>query len=351
MKYIRNLTDAIYPIFRTPLFFLLNPNQAHRAFTSFAQLTTFLGLEKLLLDHPTNHQKSLIPISNAAGLNKNGDIPPSFFYHLGFDRIVIGTITGEPYPGNPEQNIERFPVTESMVNWQKLPGKGASEIRTIMSKYQSPIPITINLMPTPNSKDPLSDLEKTIAHTKDITQVDRYELNISCPNTQIMSDFCETLNYQLKVINRNKHKWQSVMLKLSPDTSTKDSNNILSKNEINTILETAESLGVTGYTTTNTTRYHDPKFIPNSPRKGGASGNAVYERSLEVQKRVYKDLKKSKSKIIACGGTNSYERLFERINNGASEIQIYTPLIFNGPKLLTKLRSTYHFPPTFPISS
>ena len=63
-----------------------------------------------------------------AGLNKNAEIPPSTMKYLGFDRVVIGTVTNDKWKGNPKPRIARYPSTESLVNWMGLPGEGAEKI-------------------------------------------------------------------------------------------------------------------------------------------------------------------------------------------------------------------------------
>lgn len=331
MKLVRDLIDSTYPLTKN-LMFLMNENKAHRFFTKFSQITAKLGLEKFLLDNPENHCLS-IPISNAAGFNKNGEIPLSFLEYLGFNRVVIGTVCAKPFQGNSEPNIKRFKESESIINWMGLPGKGVEFVSEKIKSYNSKIPITINLAPTPNSKDMLGDLATTVWCTKKIPNIDRYELNISCPNTDNIKDYKSHLNDQLRVIEEEKEKSQESYIKISPD---------LEENEIDAILETIYAFKIKGITCTNSTKFHDIKYIKNSPGKGGASGNALYERSLKTQKDFYEKTKKSKLKIIACGGINSKEKLIERINLGASEIQIFTPLIFNGPKLIRELKSTYY---------
>ena len=352
MRPIRFAIDNSYPLIRNRLF-RLNGNDAHRAFTKIAQRTTDLHLEKILLDHPVFHRKSTVQISNAAGFNKNAEISLPFLYYLGLDRVVIGTVTAKQWAGNPEPNIERFAENQSMVNWMGLPGDGAAVVSDRLNqqveKYYGTripaegFPITINLMATPGSATPLEDIQETITQTRDIHHVDRYELNISCPNTEALTDFDRTLDEMIQTVNSNKLPHQDLYLKISPDTLDMDSKDGLSETDVELILRVSEPLGVSGYTTTNTTRYHDPEFIAKSPGKGGASGEALYMRSLAAQMLFQTQLRQldSDSKLIACGGINSRDRLLERTDQrytGPAEAQIFTPLIYKGSKLLTDLK-------------
>ena len=103
---------------------------------------------------------------------------------------------------------------------------------------------------------------------------------------------------------------------------------------------------INGVVTTNTTTRHDTDYIPVSPmidgkQVGGASGNAVYENSLQVQRKYNGRIKEMglNWKIIACGGINSWEKIDERIGRDVVGIQIFTPLIYSGTRLLRELRT------------
>ena len=306
-----------------------------------------MGLENLLFDCPENRLNPGFEISNAAGFNKDGSIPPTFLKALGFDRVVVGTVTADPWKGNPRPRIVRYPGTESMVNWMGLPGLGVKRIAENLEEYGfHQVPITINLMSTPGKtgEELLRDLIDTIIRTKYLNGVDRYELNISCPNTHSTSgkgdprkEYQNQLASMLNMVNNAKGKSQQVYLKVSPD---------LKKEDIKKIVEVAQQYAISGFTTTNTTTYHDDIFIthkPNEEGKGGASGNAVYDKSYKTQ-QAFRDAINEGSyqfSLIACGGIDSAERVrFRTICEKVNGVQIFTPLIFKGPALLRELRRT-----------
>jgi len=219
-----------------------------------------------------------------------------------------------------------------------LPGKGSKVVAEKLQSYGNhDVPLTINLMSTPQKQGNklIEDLEATVLDLRNIKEVDRFELNISCPNTHnkngemdSRSEYQKQLGEMLYAIEELIWPSQELYLKVSPD---------LNLEGVEEIISVIKDHAVKGIVSTNTTTNHNPKYISNSPGKGGASGNAVYESSLEVQK-MFNEIKEDHLKIIACGGINSVERLNERLSNGATEIQIYTPLIFKGPKLLRKLK-------------
>ena len=238
------------------------------------------------------------------------------------------------------------PESESIVNWEGLPGDGAQVVAERLIGYDwHMVPLTINLMSTPGKQGDamLRDIEGTILATRDVPYVDRFELNISCPNLR-NKDGADTreenhrmLGDMLYVVESNVLPNQEVYVKVSPDSGEQ------------AIFDTARTLAnhnVSGIVTANTSRKHNRKYIPDSPvvegeEVGGASGNAVYDDSLITQ-GFYNAMRRQLDadwNIIACGGINSLERVAERLHHGATGIQIYTPLVFSGPKLLRELRS------------
>ncbi len=342
MDILRKGFDCFYDVVKPIIFKATakDPERAHELFISLCRGLHKTRLEKLVLDNKTNHNNLSYKISNAAGFNKNAEISPTVLKYLGFDRVVIGTVTNDSWGGNPRPRTKRYVKTGSLVNWMGLPGIGAERIAERLFEYgDHKIPLTINLMSTPGKKgdELLRDLKGTILTLKDLPYVDRFELNISCPNTfssigvlDARQKYVDQLFDMLEVVLEDVNLGQDLYLKISPDADER---------EVDEILEICNHYRVCGFTLTNTTTNHRPEYIYDSPGKGGASGNAVYDDSLRVQKlfaeRISEDVR-----LIACGGINSVDRLKERGSFGnVKEIQVYTPLIFSGTSLLRKLRS------------
>ena len=351
MNILRDYIDSWYDGNRDKIFALTDkdPEVAHEKFIRLARIIWGLGLEKLLLDCSENKNNPGFEISNAGGFNKNGKIPPTFLRSLGFDRIVVGTVTGDSWEGDPKPRIKRYSNTNSMVNWMGLPGVGAEEVARNLESYGNhKVPITINLMSTPGKEGQklIDDLEKTILKMRDLPFVDRYELNISCPNTHGASggmdarrEYMGQLNDMLSVICSVSYSYQKIWQKVSPDQDI---------DGVRDTIKISRTHKVEGFVIGNTTTIHDSKFItspPNREGKGGASGDAVYETSKNVQDIFYREITEQglNYKIIACGGINSDKRALERTMNGNKKIkgiQIFTPLIFKGSKLLRELRTS-----------
>lgn len=321
-----------------------DPETAHELFISFLRVLYDSGLDKAILNNSTNRLKSSIELSNAGGFNRNAEIPPSTMKYLGFERVVIGTVTYDSWEGNQRPRIIRYSSSQSLVNWMWLPGEGAKVVAERLAGYKiSDIPLTINIMSTPEKEGDalLKDLENTILTLRDNPSVDRFELNISCPNTRsssrtidVRSEYQNQLENMLEVVENTILQHQSLYLKVSPDLNYKG---------VQEIFSVIKEHNVKGITATNTTTKHNPNYITDSPGKGGASGDAVYDDSLRVQKLFMKTMISDDTplEIIACGGINSIEKVEERITNGAKEIQIYTPIIFSGPKILREFRKYF----------
>ena len=342
MNILRDGFDGFYSLIKPTVFKLTekNPNVAHRLFANSLKVLEKSGLAGLVLDNTENYLNSSYAISNAAGFNKNAEISLKMIKLLGFQRAVIGTVTYDAYEGNPEPNEKRFPETGSHVNWKGLPGVGAEEVVRRLEKYlECSIPLTINLMSTPGKEgvEALIDLENTILALRNSPYIDRFELNIHCPNTRgkdgTVRERMKNLSHldaMLDTVRINMFPTPSLYVKVSPDLSEKD---------VDDIVRIAEEYNIEGYVTTNTTIKHDSKYITEKMEQGGASGNAVYDPSKKIQEyfaeRVGEDVK-----LIACGGINSVDRMYERLTIGnCSEIQLFTPLIFKGTGLLRKLRA------------
>jgi dihydroorotate dehydrogenase len=344
MDSLRNLFDDFYDLIKPIVFKTTekNPKIAHSLFVNFCWVLHNTGLERLVLDCEENKKQLPFTISTAGGFDRNGEIPPSALKYLGFDRMVIGTVTNDSWKGNPEPNIIRYPETETLINWVGWSGVGAERVVKNIQKYENcRISTTINFGPTPNKSgnELTQDLKETILKTRDLSYVDRFELDISCPN---LHSSCGTLDARrehqtqlprmLEITCGNVHPAQEAYVKISPD---------INEEEVDETLKVCEEYPIAGFTISNTTTKHNLNYIPLPPGKGGASGNAVYDDSLRVQK-LFSERVPNHIKIAACGGINSVERVRERVSVGnVTEIQILTPLVFSGPKLLRKIRREY----------
>jgi len=335
MDNLRDKVNWSYDFIRDRIFIETekNPEISHEGFIWLARIIHKCKLERLLFDCSENDHSPGVEISIAAGFNKDGRIPPTLLNYLGFDKVVVGTVTADPCEGNSKRpRIWRFPKTNSMVNYLGLPGEGAEKIAENLSRYgEHGVPLTISLMSTPGkTRDAaLNDIRKTVGIMRDVYNVSGFQFNGSCPNTPEAEN---TFEAYLQCIRGEAYPYQTTEIKISPDTGEEEAEKIVT-------IGTKE--GIRGIVTANTTEKHDPTYIPNSPGKGGASGQAVYDSSFAVQRMIESKLDEIDSdiEITAVGGIDSEYKARERTSSPrVKRIEVYTGLIFKGPKLLEELR-------------
>lgn len=342
MDVLRKGFDGFYGLIKPAVFKLTekNPELAHRLFVNSLRGLRMFGLSGLVLDNSLNCVKPGCVISNGAGFVKDAEIDPRDMGYLGFDRVVVGSVSADSCEGNNfRPRVWRFPKTGSLVNCIGGAGVGAYEVARRLRGYgEHRVPLTVNLMVTPRKEDneALFDLGTTVLALRGVPYVERFELNISCPNISgsdgkidARDEYVGQLNGMLGMVEYHIYDSQKLYLKVSPD---------LSEAGVDEIVGICGRHRVDGYVVGNTTTEHLPEYIAESPGKGGASGNAVYDLSKRVQ-RYFAERVGNDVKLIACGGINSVERMKERCAIGnCDEVQIFTGMIFEGTGLLRKLR-------------
>jgi dihydroorotate dehydrogenase len=273
------------------------------------------------------------PLGLAAGFDKNGDYIDALST-LGFGFIELGTVTPRPQPGNPFPRLFRLPEHQAVINRMGFNNKGVDYLvaRIKASSFSGIIGVNIgkNLTTSVDNahEDYLYCFQKAYPHA------DYIAINISSPNTPglrnlQLKDHLEPL-LELIQAERNKlvqkfHKYVPVVVKIAPD---------LSDAEIYSFVEIFRKFNLDGIIATNTTLAREG--IENScfvQEQGGLSGLPLKSRALHVLKVLQSALNK-KTTLIASGGIITAEDALQRLRSGASLVQLYTGLIFSGPKLV-----------------
>jgi dihydroorotate dehydrogenase len=366
MQGVRELADRLYDRYRDTIFARTahNPELAHEHAVKLGRIVDKLHLSRFLLDNDANSYGA-VRFANAAGSNKNADIPPRVLKYFGFDVNIIGTVTYDSWGGNPlstemPTRIWRFPPG-SLVNWLGLPGVGAQKVAQRMNEYGPRIMRTrASIMSTPgkSGQNQIDDIVNSI-QTVD-SCVDEYELNISCPNTEhaaVPHDARDAYKRTLNLIvgHAVNATTKPIYVKLSPDMTEEEVGDTLavcSLSDFSTLGIDIHALpvipgtpvhkGIVGFTVSNTTTERVTNKIPAEQKNGGASGDAVYKRAAQVQSwieaEIERNYKTSSWTINAVGGISSVTRFLERTANPrVKEVQLYTPLIYK-PSLIRTLR-------------
>ncbi len=340
MQLVRYAMETKFRFFRPLLYWLTkeDPELAHDLMVDRARFLYASGLYRFMLGTPENGYRASIPLANAAGFNKDGLIPPAVLKEVGFDKCVIGTVTGKPWAGNPRPRVARY-LPGSLTNWMGLPGAGSKKVAENLAAYGTdlPLPITVNIAPTPDTAgfDAIEDLVLSVADLHPYAA--EWELNISCPNTAPgdREKHQQSLDQMLWALERATDK--RIYVKLSPDMDIAGMRSILDV--------CAHHKSVGGFTAANTTTRRGDNGIP-AEQKGGASGDAVHPVSLRAHQWLSDIIMSAYARtpwtIRACGGISTPGIARQRAAiPRTSEIQLYTALVYQGPRIVRQLRKEF----------
>lgn len=262
------------------------------------------------------------PIGLAAGFDKNGEYI-SATPALGFGFTEIGTITPKAQKGNDKPRLFRLIEDRSIQNAMGFNNKGSNYMLKRLKKlyfFDYPIGINIGKNKLTSESDTLGDYEILLKAFKE--SGDYIVLNISSPNTPNLRDL-QNENFIKAVFQLGKSiTSKPIFLKLAPDMPTQKA--------IDLSL-CAIGAGASGIIATNTTI--DYALSSHAKDIGGISGALLREKSFEFFKAIAKELH-DKTMLISVGGIESSEDVYRRIKAGASLVQIYSMLIYNGPQML-----------------
>ena len=271
------------------------------------------------------------PVGLAAGFDKNAEIYKQMHDH-GFGFIEIGTVTPKPQDGNPKKRIFRLVNDDAIINRLGFNNDGVDQIVNRLKKNINVI-IGGNIgknKDTPNEKaadDYLICFQKLYDH------VDYFAVNVSSPNTPHLRDLQNTEGLRsilIPLIDENKKRLNKpILLKISPD---------LNNSDVLSIVDLIQELKIEGIIATNTTLSREKLKSDNKlkSQKGGLSGAPLRNRSTEVISLIHK-YSKGNVPIIGVGGIMSADDALEKLNAGASLIQVYTGFIYNGPSFIYKI--------------
>ena len=270
------------------------------------------------------------PIGIAAGFDKNAEVYNSLF-KLGFGFVEVGTITPEPQFGNPKPRVFRLQEDEALINRLGFNNIGSEKAANNINNDSPKGLLGINIGPNKDTKNRIDDYLKCFRMLNELG--DYITINISSPNTENLRSFHnpKELEELLNVINEEKNKINSstsIAVKIAPDVKTKDLDdigNILLKNKVKFVIISNTSDGT-----------RDNLKNINKFEKGGLSGKPIEEKSNLLINKFYK-IFKNKIKIIGVGGIDSGKSAYEKFISGASYIQLYTGMVYQGPNIVNNI--------------
>ena len=270
------------------------------------------------------------PIGIAAGFDKNAEVFNSLF-KLGFGFVEVGTITPEPQYGNPKPRVFRLEEDEALINRLGFNNVGSKKASQNINSNNPKGLLGINIGPNKDTKNRIEDFLKCFRNLNHLG--DYITINISSPNTENLRSFHnpKELEELLNALNEEKKKINSkisIAVKIAPDLSSKDLDvigNILLKNNIKLVIISNTSDGT-----------REKLKNINKFEKGGLSGKPIEKKSNLLINEFYK-IFNNKIKIIGVGGVDSGKSAYEKFISGASYIQLYTGMVYQGPNIANKI--------------
>ena len=276
------------------------------------------------------------PVGLAAGLDKNGECIDAFAA-MGFGFIEIGTVTPKPQPGNDKPRMFRLPAGQAIINRMGFNNKGVDNLieNVKRAKYTGILGINIGKnKDTPEGQalqDYLTCLRKVYNHASYIT------VNISSPNTpglrnlqhgQALDELLLGLKTEQKLLETQYSKYVPILVKIAPD---------LSDQEIVDMSNSLINAKIDGVIATNTTLDRTEVLgQQNAQEMGGLSGAVLTAKSQAVTEKLCSVIA-GRIPVIGVGGIHSATSAKERISAGSSLIQLYSSLIYKGPKVIKEI--------------
>src|SRR5882724_10144006 len=336
-------SDMLYRLAR-PLLFQLDPERAHHGALRLLDVACQVGLAGAVTGAPVHSPHRVMglefpnPVGLAAGLDKNGEHIDSLAA-LGFGFIEVGTVTPRPQPGNPAPRLFRIPGARAIVNRMGFNNDGVERLldNVARARYRGILGINIGKnFDTPierAAEDYLYCLRKVYAAASYIT------VNISSPNTANLRQLQQageldrllgTLVGERRKLADRHGKRVPLAVKIAPD---------LAQTDIDGMAALFVGHGVDAVIATNTTLARDGvEGLPDADQAGGLSGAPLTVRSTQIVSQLAAALA-GRLPIIAAGGILSEADAREKISAGASLVQLYSGLVYEGPALIGKIAS------------
>jgi len=271
------------------------------------------------------------PVGIAAGFDKNAEVYNSLF-KLGFGFVEVGTVTPLEQYGNPKPRVFRLVEDQALINRLGFNNLGAENISNRIRSNSHEGLLGINIGPNKDSDDRLNDYLIGLRTFYDIA--DYITINISSPNTEDLRVFHDENKFDelMNAIEKEKVKLKSkipIVVKISPD---------ISEDQITTISKILLDHKVSAIIVSNTTAKNREKLNNIlKHQKGGLSGKPLEEEANKLISKFYK-LLKGKIEIIGVGGVDSGESAHRKFLAGASYVQLYTGMVFQGPNIVGKIK-------------
>jgi dihydroorotate dehydrogenase len=331
------MLNAVFDLAR-PMLFALPPEQAHEA--------TLRSLEAGFYprsDAPDDARLSLElwglrfrnPLGIAAGFDKDGRVPDAVL-SLGCGFAEVGTVTPRPQAGNPRPRVFRLIGDRAIINRLGFNSAGHSTVLERLKRRPANGIVGVNVGANKDSADRAADYVSGLKAFYDVASY--LTVNISSPNTPGLRDLqapaaLDALLQKLTSVRGSlaaaTSKFVPLVIKLSPDIAEAD---------LESVAERLLAHKVDGVAVSNTTVSRQGlRDARGGVEEGGLSGRPLFARSTVMLARLYQ-LTRGQVPLIGCGGIDSGESALAKIQAGATLLQLYTGLIYEGPGLINRIK-------------
>lgn len=321
----------LFPLARLVLG-LMEPEQAHTA--TLKALSLGLGPRQKKAD-PVSLSQTIWgltftnPVGIAAGFDKNGEVPDAMMA-MGFGFAEVGTVTPLPQAGNAKPRVFRLADQAAVINRLGFNNQGHGALKARLEARQDRGGILgVNIGANKDSADRIADYEKGIEAFEGLASY--FTVNISSPNTpglRALQSVDELRSLVGRVLAVRKGT-TPVLLKIAPD---------LTPEEVADIAQVATEMKLDGIIVSNTTIMRQG-FVtgPLAHETGGLSGRPLFGLSTAVLRDIYRQTK-GQLPLIGVGGISSGADAYAKIRAGASLVQLYSALTYQGPDLVTRIK-------------
>ena len=337
----------MYTFLIRPILFLFDPEKVHHFSFLSIRCMSRLGISGLFrriftLEDPALEKevfglKFRNPVGLAAGFDKNAELYNELS-DLGFGFVEIGTLTPKPQEGNPKKRLFRLKADQAIINRMGFNNEGVSAaVERLKKEHRVLIGGNIGKNKVTPNEDAVSDY--LICMRSLYMHVDYFVVNVSSPNTPGLRELQEKepLTALLQALQKENdalaedHKVgrKPILLKIAPD---------LTEEQLLDIIGIVRSTAIDGVIATNTTLGREGLTSPLSltEEKGGLSGKPLKDRSTEVIRFLHEKSEGS-FPIIGVGGIHSPEDALEKLEAGASLVQLWTGFVYEGPALVKRI--------------